>query len=514
MKKAISICCFFLLISFFAAALNLVHLGKAATEVTGVISADTTGTKANSPYNLTGHILVDEGVTLIIEPGVTVNFNGYFMNVGGSLSAIGNETEKIIMTGSEMSYSGEWMGRIYFLSTSNDSIIEHAEITSAVDYDKILVKGNSTRICNNILTNVSVGIIDCSPIIAGNIIRGNLDRGITVTGTSVREPVLITGNTITNNGVGVYLSYDASSPIVSGNDISDNIFGIISDCMWSNATVTNNLIMNNRGCLEHGYPAGIITEGAGILILSAISYGVDIGNNTIYRNEYGISIRGSPYTVITQNNILENDDYDVFNDLPDDINASNNWWGSTNTSTIDQSIYDLYDDFNLGEVTYLPFLNQSNTNAPAIPSLAPWINNFNVSVETQSYNITVLSNSTISEFNFNQDLKEVRFNADGLTGTTAICNITIPSDLMFGTFSLYKNDELLIKDVDYTENFNTTHYIFQIFYNHSAHTIKIVSSQIIPDLPTNLLTLLIIISLSASTLILRKNLPKRKTKLQ
>ena len=45
-----------------------------ATEVTGVIGSDITWTLANSPYNITGPVLVSSGVTLTIEPGVTVNF--------------------------------------------------------------------------------------------------------------------------------------------------------------------------------------------------------------------------------------------------------------------------------------------------------------------------------------------------------------------------------------------------------------------------------------------------------
>ena len=42
-----------------------------AASVSGTITEDTTWTAANSPYTLTGHITVDSGVTLTIEPGVT-----------------------------------------------------------------------------------------------------------------------------------------------------------------------------------------------------------------------------------------------------------------------------------------------------------------------------------------------------------------------------------------------------------------------------------------------------------
>ena len=43
-----------------------------ATDVSGNISSNTTWSLANSPYIVTGHILVPSGVTLTIEAGVTV----------------------------------------------------------------------------------------------------------------------------------------------------------------------------------------------------------------------------------------------------------------------------------------------------------------------------------------------------------------------------------------------------------------------------------------------------------
>jgi hypothetical protein len=86
-----------------------VHFAKAqsGTSFSGMINADTTWAKANSPYTLTGNVLVDENITLTIELGVTVSFNSYFMNVSGTLLAIGSQTENIIMTSSGISNLGE-----------------------------------------------------------------------------------------------------------------------------------------------------------------------------------------------------------------------------------------------------------------------------------------------------------------------------------------------------------------------------------------------------------------------
>ena len=45
-----------------------------ATDVNGVISSDATWLLANSPYVVTSSIIVNTGVTLTIQPGVTVKF--------------------------------------------------------------------------------------------------------------------------------------------------------------------------------------------------------------------------------------------------------------------------------------------------------------------------------------------------------------------------------------------------------------------------------------------------------
>ena len=48
--------------------------GFGQTEVSGIISSNTTWTLENSPYIVTGNILLNEGITLTIEAGVTVKF--------------------------------------------------------------------------------------------------------------------------------------------------------------------------------------------------------------------------------------------------------------------------------------------------------------------------------------------------------------------------------------------------------------------------------------------------------
>src|ERR1700741_62514 len=83
----------------------------AKTNVSGGIYSNTTWTKANSPYIVTDTVVVFPGVTLTIEPGVTVKFNdGKHLEARQSnLIAIGTPTDSIIFTSASANpFIGIW----------------------------------------------------------------------------------------------------------------------------------------------------------------------------------------------------------------------------------------------------------------------------------------------------------------------------------------------------------------------------------------------------------------------
>jgi len=122
---------------------------------------------------------------------------------------------------------------------------------------------------------------------------------------------------------------------------------------------------------------------------------------------------------------------------------------------------------------------------------------FLVSVGEKTYEVSAKSNSSMSELSFVEDWKEVRFIIDGESGTTGFCNITIPADLIWGELSVYKDDYLITKDVDYTQSNNGTHHFLQITYNHSTNVIGIRGTKAIPEFPS----FIILPSLIAATLV-------------
>ena len=106
------------------------------TQVSGIISSDTVWNISGSPYNVTGNILVEEDVTLLIEPGVVVNFtDDYYIRVDGTLKANGSYNNPIEITADLNTYY-----RIRFESSSRNSSFNYCEIfNSGIDGSSTII---------------------------------------------------------------------------------------------------------------------------------------------------------------------------------------------------------------------------------------------------------------------------------------------------------------------------------------------------------------------------------------
>lgn len=361
MKLLLSAFLIVIMVGGFALAGTL-QLGtvQAATDVTGIISSDTAWTKANSPYSLTGPVGVPEGVTLTIEPGATVNLNDHYIRVNGTLRARGSSTDKIRINGvsgtsppeSKITFTAINEG--YNEQTGSGSIIENAIVNSTT----IDVVVSSVKISNSIISGViSAG---ASSIISNNIITGQIGAG----GSAVVSNNTITGsiglrggsasilnNTITGgSGNGITLEL-TESPLIFGNTISDCSGVGIS--VGGSGTIERNLVINNN------YGIGVYVEGW-----------ATIQNNTISNNYVGLKYGSTvAFPTISYNN-FEDNSYNFYSDVSKDVDVINNWWGTTDTQAIKQSIFDFEDDFNLGTVNFTPFLTAPNPEAtPAATSV-------------------------------------------------------------------------------------------------------------------------------------------------
>ena len=107
-----------------------------------------------NPYYITGNVLVREGVTLTVEPGVTVVFNpNTYLRVNGTLIAEGTETDSITLTGDNWNY-------IDITNNEGGSRISYAKISDESEngnwYYKVRLKRST--ISHSLIENVMEGV--------------------------------------------------------------------------------------------------------------------------------------------------------------------------------------------------------------------------------------------------------------------------------------------------------------------------------------------------------------------
>jgi len=348
------------MISGFSLASNM-RFGKAqsVTNIMGIIDSDTTWTKSNSPYSFAGPVAVNIGVTLKIEPGVQVNFNTHYLQVNGTLEAKGSDNDPVSFITGEghtseiifMSSSQSWDEQ-----TGTGSIIENGNIPSKSF--RITIDGTSPKIT---LSDSSAGITinSGSPIFSNNQISSEV--GFTI---KDGEPLII------NNKIYCRVIVENGSPIIFNNTIIPDSYTSV-EVTGGSPYIANNDIANCRIGIVAAY--GVLERN----YIHGVSVGVEIGNGSIRNNTIesskGILVLASSIPTITYNNfnfgyVDGNTPIFLGEGANYDIEAANNWWGTTDEVIISQSIYDNKNDFTLGTVNFVPLLTEANPQALPDPN--------------------------------------------------------------------------------------------------------------------------------------------------
>ena len=266
---------------------------------------------SDSIYHVIGLISIENGDSLVIEPGTVIEFKGqYSFNIYGLLTAIGTQEDSILFTSGQVEPSyGDW-GRIGFYNGSDDnSMISLVNIEHAIQ--GLYCNHSSPTLCNNNLNNNRYGI-ECvgssNPLINSNTISNIINTGILCSSSS--SPI-ISNNNVSYCNTGISCSYSSST--ISNNIITNNSYTGIS-CSSSSISISNNIIANNNyygiTCFDPSSPTinkntisnnnycGVLFDGSNPFIL----------NNILLGNETGVIANSQPssleYNLFWENNTL------------------------------------------------------------------------------------------------------------------------------------------------------------------------------------------------------------------
>lgn len=329
-------------------------------EVKGVLSGDDLHwTVENSPYLVTGNISVESSDTLIIDPGVEVQFAGDFsIQVLGTLSAVGTADKKIYFRSEDV--SSKWSGFKFMGSP----------ISYSTEYYHSSLKAGS-RISNAVITNVKNAI-------AGSVFVDNSE--ITASGYVLTSDTYASGSaTIFSNSTLNGCINNSDLTVLEDSNVSSSSCIYVRSTYNSTISCTNGTVridkvaINNNVKAKEVFLKGEIRENTieakgAIYFYSNLYYSSSDGfvicsNNNYYASKYYVnngtvehfsSFDGDNYIIENISSVTStSSDSSTFADM------RFNYWGDKNTNELNQMgdtrkklsfIEDYYSDFSKGKV--------------------------------------------------------------------------------------------------------------------------------------------------------------------
>jgi len=132
---------------------------------------------------------------------------------------------------------------------------------------------------------------------------------------------------------------------------------------------------------------------------------------------------------------------------------------------------------------------------------------FNAVWQTQNYPVNIVSNSSLSNFQFNQPAKQISIDVTGPRGMSSYCNTTIPKNLMTGPWNVQIDGSNVTATISETGSYT----FIQVQYLHSStHTITITGTGVVAEFPTAIVAPLLLASTLLAVMLAKTWHPRKQ----
>ncbi len=341
------------------------------------------------------------------------------------------------------------------------------------DRDSTIIDGNGTGSVISITGVNNVGIEGFTIRRSGNS-PSEYDSGIFIDHSNGNN---ISQNTITDNYHGINLQSSFNN-IISDNTITSNYDGISLQSSFNNIISDNTIKDNYNGISLQSSGNNLISDNA---ITSNNYEGVSLyysSDNIVSYNTIADNYEGMYLALYSTNNAIYSNN---FNDsLQVSLDSTNNIWDYGNEGNYWNDYEKRYpnaterENPGIWNTSYI-IDNHNQDNYP----LVGMFSYFSIDLERETYYITIICNSTISDFKFEVGAetgnKIIQFNAKGKNGTIGFCRIRIPTELMNYPYivlvGVHETAPTLLPLSDETYDY------LYFTYIHSKDSITIISSK-------------------------------------
>lgn len=307
-----------------------------------------------------GSVVVAPQATLRIEAGTVVRFAGVGADrndaarlvVQGRIQAIGSAERPIIMTSDRPKPArGDWNG-VSLLATEKRNILEQCRIEYAASGIQALFSTISLK--DITIAHSKTGILSRDSVV--QMTGGSVtDSG---TGIEIHDSEFeLRDASITANQSGIIM--DRSAVVINSIKISDNkLVGVMSqDCRIK--MTSGEVIGNGDGVRLKGGEGKILStrfSGNRLTALSLAGTRIKVQRCSFVDNHQNALRLEDGRPLIWGNDFSGNRGFNLYNAGREDIVALQNWWGSSERSTIVQKIYDAARDPGSGAVQLFPWM--------------------------------------------------------------------------------------------------------------------------------------------------------------